>query len=114
MEEEIEKLKKELEHYKQKFYVAEHDLSVSGYLSYVGLVKQQVDFIKDFKIAGNIDGKKTETVLYDRAMAMGEGLPKMILAMQNLKMELKIEFTDEEIKERQSATTPQSLAKRSV
>ena len=112
VEETVEQLKAELEYYKKKFSLAEHDLSLSGYLSYVGLVKQQVEFIKDFKIKDNIDGKKTETVLYDRAMSIGEGLPKMILAMQNLKTELKIEYNEQEGKEKPKATTPQSLVKR--
>jgi len=112
MVEDIEQLKAELEYYKKKLSIGEHDLSLSGYISYVGLVKQQVDFIKDFKIRDNIDGKKSETALYDRAMSIGEGLPKMILAMQNLKMELKIEYNEQEGKEKAKATTPQSLVKR--
>ncbi len=108
---EIESLKKELEHYKKKFSVAEYDLAIEGYLSYVALVKQQVEFIKDFKIKETIDGKKTETVLYDRAISMGEGLPDMISKMNRLKVELKIEFDENEGKPKMGATSPQSLIK---
>ncbi len=112
MEENIGTLKKELEYYKQLFSLAEHDVALNGYLAYVNLVKQQVEFIKDFKIKENIEGKKTETVLYDRAIAMGESLPKMISSMNNLKLELKIEFDENEGKQKSGATTPQSLANR--
>ena len=112
MAETIESLKKELQFYKEKLSIGEHDLAVSGYLAYVGLVRQQVEFIKGFKIAGNIEGKKAETVLYDRAMEMGAGLPKMISSMNALKLELKIEFDEEEGRPKTGATTPQSLIKR--
>ncbi len=103
---------KELEHYKTLFSIAEYDVALNGYLAYVNLVKQQVEFIKDFKIKENIEGKKNETVLYDRAIAMGESLPKMISSMNNLKLELKIEFDENEGKQKSGATTPQSLVNR--
>jgi len=106
---EIEELKKELDFYKKKFSVGDNDVAISGYLAYVNLVRQQVEFIEDFSIKANIDGKKTETVLYDRAISMGEGLPSMISKMNNLKLELKIEFDGTEGKQRLGATTPQSL-----
>lgn len=112
MAEEIEGLKKELEYYKKKFSAAEHNVAIDGYLAYVNLVRQQVDFIKDFKIKENIDGKKTETVLYDRATEMGANLPKMISSMNNLKLELGIEFDEKEGQQKSSATTPQSLFKK--
>ena len=111
MEETIENLKKELDHYKRKFSLAEHNVAIDGYLAYVNLVRQQVEFIKDFSIKSNIDGKKTETVIYDRAMAMGEGLPKMISSMNALKIELNIEFDINEGRPKRGATTPQSLLK---
>lgn len=110
MEENLEKIKRELDYYKQKFSLGEHDIAIKGYLSYVALVRQQVDFIGDFSIKSNIDGKKTETVLYDRAMSMGEGLPDMITKMNRLKMELKIEYDESEGKPRIGATSPQSIS----
>lgn len=107
--EDIDKLKKELEFYKKKFSTAEYDLAIDGYLSYVGLVRQQVEFVKDFNIKSNIEGKKTETVLYDRAMAMGEGLPDMITKMNKLKVELNIPFDENEGKPKMTATSPQNI-----
>lgn len=111
MTETIEHLKKELEYYKKKFSVGEQDLAIDGYLSYVTLVRQQVEFIRNFNIKSNIEGKKTETVLYDRAMSMGEGLPDMISKMNRLKIELNIPFDENAGKPKQGATTPQSLSK---
>lgn len=108
---ELDKIQKELDYYKKKFSVAEHDLAIDGYLSYVALVRQQVDFIKDFKIKENIDGKKTETVLYDRAMSMGEGLPDMISKMNKLKFELNIPFDENDGKPKLTATSPQNIGK---
>lgn len=107
----IDKIQKELDYYKKKFSVGEHDLAIDGYLSYVALVRQQVDFIKDFKIKENIDGKKTETVLYDRAMSMGEGLPDMISKMNKLKIELNIPFDENDGKPKLTATSPQNIGK---
>lgn len=102
---------KELEHYRKLYSVGENDLAISGYMAYVNLVRQQVEYIKEFKLKDNIEGKKTETVVYDRAIAMGEGLPDMILKMQNLKLQLKIDFDPDGDKPKTGAVTPQSIAR---
>ncbi len=107
----VESLKKELDHYKKKFSLGDHDLSVGGYLAYVELVRQQIDFIKEFKIKSNIDGKKSDTVLYDRAIALGESLPEMITKMNKLKTELNIQYDDSAGKTKQMPTSPQSIGK---
>lgn len=108
----VEELEKELAFYKQKFSVAEHNVALDGYLAYVKLVKQQVDFLKDFSIKSHIEGKKTETVLYDRAMDMGESLPQMISSMEKLKIELNIEYDEKDGMIKQGATSPQSIFKK--
>lgn len=101
---------KELEFYKKKFSVAEHDIAVSGYLAYVGVVKQQVEYVKEFKITSNIDGKKTDTVVYERSIALWESLPDMISKMNRLKTELGIEYNPDEGKPKQQATRPELMA----
>jgi hypothetical protein len=111
MVEDIDNLKRELEYYKKKFSVAESDIALDGYLAYVALVKQQVEFIKDFKVKEHIEGKKSDTVLYDRATDMGEKLPSMISKMNNLKMELSIEFDDKTGQPKMKASNPQSIGK---
>jgi uncharacterized protein (DUF4213/DUF364 family) len=102
---------KELEHYRKLFSLAEHDVAVSGYVAYVNIVRQQVEHINDFKIKDNIERKKTETVLYDRTVAMWEKLPDMISRMNSLKNELKIDFDPEGDKPKAGAISPQSIAK---
>lgn len=107
----MESLEKELEHYRKIFSLKEKDLAIAGYIAYVNFVQQQVDYISQFKVKDNIEGKKTETVVYDRAIAMGESLPDMISKMNRLKVELKIEHDPMEGKPKIGATTPQSLSK---
>jgi len=102
---------KELEHYRKLYSAGENDLAISGYVAYVNLVRQQVEYIKDFKLKDNIEGKKTETVVYDRAISMGENLPDMISKMNRLKAELKIDFDPEGDKPKFGAISPQSIAR---
>lgn len=109
MEENVEKLKKELEFYKKKLSLAEHDIALDGYMAYVNIVKQQVEYIKDFNIKNNIDGKKSESAMYDRSEAMWKNLPDMITKMNNLKDELQIEFDDKEGQPKVKAVSPQSI-----
>lgn len=107
--EDIELLKKQLEFYKKKFSLAENDVAIDGYLAYVNIVRQQVDYIKEFKIKENIDGKKSESAMYDRTESIWKNLPSMISSMNSLKIELNIQFDENEGKVKRGATTPQSL-----
>lgn len=111
MEETVEQLKKKLLHYERIFSVSEEDLAIKGYISYVELVRQQIDYMKDFKLKEHIDGKKTETVLYDRSMAIGEKLPDMITRMNRLKDELRIEYDELDGKPKIKSVTPQNIGK---
>lgn len=102
--------RKELEHYRRLFSTSDHDAAIDGYISYVRLVRQQIDYLKNFNISSHIDGKKTETVLYDRSIALWESMPEMISKMQKLKIELKIDFDPTEGKPKQQALRPELLA----
>lgn len=106
----MEDLQKELDHYRRLFSLKDTDLAISGYIAYVKFVKQQVEYIDNFKLKDNIEGKKTETVVYDRAIAMGESLPDMISKMNRLKAELKIDFDINSDKPKVGATNPQTIA----
>lgn len=110
--EDIESLKRQLEFYKNKFSLAEKDVAIDGYLAYVNIVRQQVDYIKEFKIKENIDGKKSESAMYDRTESIWKSLPGMISSMNALKIELNIQFDENEGKVKRGATTPQSLVNR--
>lgn len=107
----IEQLQKELEFYKKQFSVAEHDVAINGYLAYVNIVKQQVDYVKDFSIKSNIEGKKSENAMYERTEAIWKNLPEMISSMNRLKTELKIEYNPDEGKPKLQATRPELVAK---
>jgi hypothetical protein len=103
---------KELEHYRKLFATGEEgNLAVSGYLAFVKSLKQQIEHIDNFSISTNIDGKKADTILYERSMAIWENLPDMIAKMNRLKVELKIEFDPEEGKPKSQATRPELMAK---
>lgn len=101
---------KELAHYQKIFSLKDKDLAVSGYIAFVDFVRQQVDYISGFKLKDNIDGKKAETVVYDRAISIGESLPDMISKMNRLKAELKIDFDINSDKPKVGATNPQTIA----
>lgn len=107
----ITAIQKELEYYKQKFSLAEHDVAVDGYISYVNIVRQMVDYMKDFNIKSNIEGKKSENAMYERAEKIWKELPEMISCMNRLKTELGIEFNPEKDKPKLQATSPQVIAK---
>jgi len=100
---------KELEHYRKLFSVSGHDLAMKGYISYVKLVKQQIEYMDDFELKAHIDGKKADTVLYDRSMDIGQKLPDMISRMNRLKDELKIEFSIEDGIPKKKAVSPQNI-----
>lgn len=107
---ELENLKKELDHYRKKFSLGEHDIAIKGYAAYVKILNQQIDHIEKFSIAANIDGKKADTVMYDRSVAMWESLPDMITKMNRLKAELKLDFDIDADKPKVGATNPQTIA----
>jgi hypothetical protein len=111
MPETIEELKKELSFYRRKFSVSDEDVAVNGFIAYVNIVRQMVDYIKDFNIKSNIEGKKSENAMYERSEKIWNELPTMISSMNRLKIELGIEYNPEDGKVKQKATTPESIAR---
>lgn len=108
MYDDIQKIKKELEFYKKKFSLAEHDVAVNGYMAYVNIVRQQVEYIKDFKLKDNIEGKKSENAMYDRTESIWKNLPDMITSMNRLKIELNIQYDETEGQPKIKASSPES------
>ena len=106
---ELEQLKAENEYFKKKLAIGEYDLAYKGYLSFVKIVEQQVLFLDDFNLKSNIDGKKAETVIYERAESLWSNLPKMISSLNALKAELKIEFDPNDGKQKVGAISPQNI-----
>jgi hypothetical protein len=107
---EVDNLKKELDFYKKKFSLGENDVAVAGFLAYVNIVRQQVEYMKDFNIKANIEGKKSENAMYERTQAMWKELPEMISSVNRLKLELGIEYNPDEGKPKMTAVSPQSIA----
>lgn len=104
----------ELNHYHRLFAVAQEDIAIRGYLSYVKIIRQQVDFLDTFSIKTSIDKKKADSGEFERAQSMWEKLPDMITKMNVLKSELDIEFKDEDAKEEDIDATPESQAGKPV
>lgn len=100
---------RKIAHYEKILGIGEGDLALKGYRSFVKIVQQQVDFLDDFNLKSNIDGKKSETAIYDRASDLWSNLPKMISSLKHLQAELKIEFDPNEGKPKVGATSPQSI-----
>lgn len=106
---ELEQLKSKLKHYEKIFGMGDYDPAIRGYKAYVKIINQQIDHIDDFDIKAHIDGKKTETVMYERTESMWAALPTMISKLNALRLELKIEFNSEDEKPKQMPTSPQSI-----
>lgn len=100
---------KKIAHYEKVLALAESDLAIKGYKSFVKVVQQQVDFLDNFNLVSHIDGKKTETAIYERAEALWSNLPKMISSLNHLRAELKIEYDPMEGKPKVGPTSPQSI-----
>ena len=108
---EVEELKKELEYYKKKLGVGEHDPTTNGFIVLVEQLRQRNEFLKDFKIKEKIGNAVKDDPVYARAMDLIDTLPKMISSVNALKLELNVQYDPNAGKQKIGATTPQSLAK---
>ena len=94
MADSIESLQKIIIEYEKILGIGEHDPMKNAFIIYVKILNQQSDYLQDFKIKEKIDGKKSESAEYDRAMEMIKGLPKMINDVNDLKSVLKLSKED--------------------
>lgn len=106
----VQELEEKIAHYERVLRLGESDLAHRGYLAFSKIVEQQVEFLDDFNIKSNIDGKKTETVMYERAESLWTKLPNNISALNALRAELKIEYDAEAGKPKIGAASPQSIS----
>ena len=109
--EEVETLKKELEYYKKLTGVSEFDPATKGYMVLVKQLRQRNDFLDNFKISEKIGNAVKDDPVYARATDLIDSLPKMISSLHALKLELGIEYDENEGKEKQKAISPQSIGK---
>lgn len=106
-------LKRQLEVAMQKLSVYEdEDLEKEGYFALKFWVRQQVDIVKDFKLAEEIKKNPKDDKFYDRVKALGEGLKESITGLKILRAELKISQKDDEENSGKvkKMTTPESVA----
>ncbi len=78
--------------YEKRMGIGENDPAKDGYLVLVSILRQQNEFLGDFKLKSRISSEeKSDAVMYKNAKDLWEGLPKMIESVNNLKIALKME-----------------------
>lgn len=83
--------KKRCEDYEARMGIGEDDTAKAAYLVLVKILKQQTEYLDKFDISLKIGSLAKEDAVYPRAMEMVENLPKMITAVSNLRIELKMD-----------------------
>lgn len=99
-------------HYEKKLGIGEDEtpMETRGYMAYMSLLQQQIEYIERYKLTDTvIGGKKTESAEYERVEKLHTDLPSKITALNKLRTELKLDYDDSEGKPKLTATTPQSL-----
>jgi len=87
--------KKKCEEYERRMGIGANDPAKDGYLVLVALLRQQNDYLNDFKLKSKITSDDTAVkVEYKNAKDLWEYLPKMIESVNNLKIALKMEGED--------------------
>lgn len=87
-----EELKDKIAEYEQRMGIGAHDPAKDGYLVLVSILRQQNDFLKEFKVKSFIASEeKGDQLAYKNAKDLWENLPKMIESVSNLKIALKMD-----------------------
>lgn len=87
--------KKRCEEYERRMGIGQHDPAKDGYLVLVNILRQQNEFLGEFRLKSKISSEeKADAVMYKNAKDLWEGLPKMIESVSNLKIALKMEGED--------------------
>lgn len=90
--ESIEELKKKIAEYEKRMGIGEYDPAKEGYLVLVDILRQQTEFLQEFKLKSKISSdEKADTITYKNAKDLWEGLPDQIKSVRDLKIELKME-----------------------
>lgn len=76
-----------IEEYEKKMGIGKCDPAKEAYFRYVEMLRQQTDYLKDFKISAKIGDAVKDSPVYARAIEMIDGLPKMIKAVKELREE---------------------------
>lgn len=104
-------LKRQLEVAMQKLDIYENEsLEKEGYYALKLWIKQQIDIVKEFNLSEEIKKNPKDDKYYDRVKSLGEDLKKMITDLNLLRVELKINYKDDDEYKRRQRTTPESIA----
>lgn len=87
-----DKLKNKISEYEKRMGIGQFDPAKDGYLVLVNILRQQNEYLGDFKISTKIaSDEKSDITAYKNAKDLWENLPKMIENVSNLKIVLKME-----------------------
>jgi len=109
MVEDIEKIQKELDHYKKLFGIG--DIATRAYISFVNVLEMQVEVLNDFKIKEKIGNVTKDDPMYDRCIKIYEGMADNISKLKRLELELGITYDDKQGLPKIKASNPQNIGK---
>ena len=93
-----QELLKKIADYERRMGLGEHDPTKDAYLVYVDILRQQTDYLKNFKIKSIIASEeKAAQVEYKNAKDLWENLPNIIEQVGKLKVLLKMEGEQKKI-----------------
>ncbi len=99
-------------HYEKKLGIGEEiSLEMKGFVAYQKLLEQQINHIDNFKITLDVlEGKKSADALWERTEKMHNELPEKISALTKLRLDLKVDFDENDGKQKTGAISPQNVA----
>lgn len=104
-----QELENKIAEYEKRMGIGENDPAKDGYLVLVALLRQQNEYLKDFKLKTKIVSDDTAVKIeYKNAKDLWEYLPKMIESVNVLKISLKME--GEEIKTNEKPFSAKDVA----
>lgn len=110
---ELELLKKKIEHYEKKLGLAKHDPAYDSCVVLNSIVKQQNDYLKSITIKDLIVSEdKSKSSEYERAKGLWESLAKNVTSLNTLKAELGIDFVPDNPGDGETPFSPQSVGKK--
>lgn len=107
-----EALKRQVAELQERNSLFENDASKRGFYSLNRIVNQQIDFLNTFSIKSKISSDdKSDATMYKNAKDLWENLPKLIIALNQLRTDMKIDGDEEGDIPKIVPVTPQSIAK---
>src|SRR6516225_7443217 len=87
-----EQLKAKILEYERRMGIGDNDPAKDGYLVLVNILRQQNEYLNEFKIKSKIaSDEKADMTAYKNAKDLWEGLTKMIESVSNLRIALKMD-----------------------